>query len=258
MKRLKNIFSFALLFFLLISEKSFSDVVKKVEIEGNNRISQETIMVFGDVSIGKDYSIPDVNSLIKKLYNTSFFSDISASIENNILKIVVKENPIIKSIIFDGEKAKKYMEKITDLLSLRENGPFVENNIKKDINLIKEFYRSLGFYFVKIDAEIARLEKNRVNIKYLIEKGDKAKISKIFFIGDKKIREKKLRDVITSQEAQFWKFISRNVYLSKDRIELDKRLLKNYYRNKGYYEVDVKSTNVEYSKGEATAGEAIL
>jgi len=68
--------------------------------------------------------------------------------------------------------------------------------------------------------------------------------------SDKKIREKKLRDVITSQEAQFWKFISRNVYLSKDRIELDKRLLKNYYRNKGYYEVDVKSTNVEYSEGE--------
>ena len=126
---------------------------------------------------------------------------------------------------------KKYMEKITDLLSLRENGPFVENNIKTDINLIKESYRSLGFYFVKIDADIVRLEKNRVNIKYLIDKGKKAKISNIFFIGDKKIREKKLRDVITSQEAQFWKFISRNVYLSQERIELDKRLLKNYYRN---------------------------
>ena len=246
----KKILSFVLLFFLLINEKSFSDVVKKVEIEGNNRISQETIMVFGDISVGKDYGISDVNILIKKLYSTTFFSDIAASIENNTLKIIVKENPIIKSIIFDGEKAKKYMEKITDLLSLRENGPFVENNIKKDINLIKEFYRSMGFYFVKIDADIARLEKNRVNIKYLIDKGNKAKISKIFFIGDKKIREKKLRDVITSQENQFWKFISRNVYLSQERIELDKRLLKNYYRNKGYYEVDVKSTNVEYSKGE--------
>jgi len=250
MTRFKKIFSFFLLFFLLVVEKSFAEVVKKVEILGNNRISVETIKVFGDISVGKDYSIPDVNILIKKLYSTSFFADISASIENNTLKIVVKENPIIKSIIFDGEKAKKYMEKITDLLSLRENSPFVENNIKKDINLIKDFYRSLGFYFVKIDAEIARLEKNRVNIRYLIEKGNKAKISKIFFIGDKKIREKKLRDVITSQEAQFWKFISRNVYLSKERIELDKRLLKNYYRNKGYYEVDVNSTNVEYSKGE--------
>jgi len=250
MARFKKILSFFLLFLFLINGKSIAEVVKKVEIEGNDRISHETIMVFGDISIGKDYNISEVNILIKKLYSTSFFSNISAAIENNTLKIIVKENPIIKSIVFDGEKAKKYMERITDLLSLRENSPFVENNIKKDINLIKEFYRTLGFYFVKIDAEIARLEKNRVNIKYLIEKGDKAKISKIFFIGDKKIREKKLRDVITSQEAQFWKFISRNVYLSEERIELDKRLLKNYYRNKGYYEVDIKSTNVEYSEGE--------
>jgi outer membrane protein insertion porin family len=69
-------------------------------------------------------------------------------------------------------------------------------------------------------------------------------------LGDKKIREKKLRDIITSQESRFWKLISKNVYLSKPRIDLDKRLLKNYYRNKGYYEVDVKSTNVEYSEGE--------
>ena len=250
MARFKKILSFFLLFLFLINGKSFAEVVKKVEIEGNDRISQETIMVFGDISIGKDYNISEVNILIKKLYSTSFFSNISAAIENNTLKIIVKENPIIKSIVFDGEKAKKYMESITDLLSLRENSPFVENNIKKDINLIKEFYRSLGFYFVKIDAEIARLEKNRVNIKYLIQKGDKAKITKIYFVGDKKIREKKLRDVITSLEAQFWKFISRNVYLSEERIVLDIRLLKNYYRNKGYYEVDVKSTNVEYSEGE--------
>ena len=251
MQRFRKICSFVLFFFILfVNGNSFSEVVKKVEIKGNVRISQETIIVFGDISLGKDYSISDVNSLIKKLYDTLFFSDISVSIKNNTLNIILKENPIIKSIIFDGEKAKKYIEKIRELLSLTENGPFVENYIKKDINLIKEFYRSLGFYFVKIDVEIATLEKNKINIQYIIDKGNKAKITKIYFLGDKKIREKKLRDVITSQEAQFWKFISRNVYLSKERIELDKRLLKNYYRNKGYYEVDVKSTNVEYSEGE--------
>ena len=251
MQRFRKICSFVLFFFILfVNGNSFSEVVKKLEIKGNLRISQETIIVFGDISLGKDYSISDVNSLIKKLYDTLFFSDISVSIKNNTLNIVLKENPIIKSIIFDGEKAKKYIEKIRELLSLTENGPFVENYIKKDINLIKEFYRSLGFYFVKIDAEIATLEKNKINIQYIIDKGKKAKIARIYFLGDKKIREKKLRDVITSQEAQFWKFISRNVYLSKERIELDKRLLKNYYRNKGYYEVDVKSTNVEYSEGE--------
>ena len=202
------------------------------------------------MSVGKNYEISDINSLIKKLYDTTFFSNISVVVKNNILSVTVKENPIINSITFEGEKAKKYKEKIRELLSLRENSSFVENNIKSDINLIKDFYRSIGFYFVKIDVEIAKLEKNRINISYLIDKGEKAKIAKIYFLGDKKIREKKLRDIITSQESGWWKFISRSVYLSKGRIELDKRLLKNYYRNKGYYEVNIKSTNIEYAEGE--------
>jgi len=69
-------------------------------------------------------------------------------------------------------------------------------------------------------------------------------------LGEKEIRDKKLRDIITSQESKFWKFISRNVYLNKARIDLDKRLLVNYYKNKGYYEIKISSSNVEYSEGE--------
>jgi len=250
MINLKKLFISIILFFIFLSAHSHSEVVKKIEIKGNERISAETIAVFGDISVGKNYEISDINSLIKKLYDTTFFSNISVVVKNNILSVTVKENPIINSITFEGEKAKKYKEKIRELLLLRENSSFVENNIKSDINLIKDFYRSIGFYFVKIDVEIAKLEKNRINISYLIDKGEKAKIAKIYFLGDKKIREKKLRDIITSQESGWWKFISRSVYLSKERIELDKRLLKNYYRNKGYYEVNIKSTNIEYAEGE--------
>ena len=44
--------------------------------------------------------------------------------------------------------------------------------------------------------------------------------------------------------------ISRNIYLNTQRIELDKRLLENYYKNIGYYEVEIASSNVEYSEGE--------
>jgi len=229
---------------------SFSEVVNKVEVKGNERIASETILVFGDIAIGKDYGSDDVSTLIKKLYDTNFFSNISVELINNKLSITVKENPIINSIIFKGEKADKYKEQITELLTLREKSSFVTNNVKSDVNQIKSFYRMLGFYFVKIDAEIEKLIKNRVNIVYTIDKGEKAKIAKIFFLGDKKIRDKKLRDIIISEEAKFWKFISRNVYLNQERIELDKRLLKNYYRNKGYYEVDLASSNVEYSEGE--------
>ena len=73
MQRFRKICSFVLFFFILfVNGNSFSEVVKKVEIKGNARISQETIIVFGDISVGKDYNISDVNSLIKKLYDTLF------------------------------------------------------------------------------------------------------------------------------------------------------------------------------------------
>ena len=250
MANFKKIIAFHILFFIFYNVYSYSEVVNKVDVQGNDRISSETIMIFGDIVIGNNYEESDVSLLIKKLYETKFFSNISAELANNKLTIVVEENPIVYSIIFKGEKAKKHVEKIKEFLLVREKSSYVSNNIKHDINQIKSFYRARGYYFVKIDAEIEKLEKNRVNIFYSIDAGEKAKISKIYFLGDKKFRDKRLRDVIISEEAKFWKFLSRNVYLNQERIELEKRLLENYYRNKGYYEVDLTSSNVEYSEGE--------
>jgi len=250
MRNYKKIFLYFVLLFFISGAKSYSEVVNKVETVGNERITAETIVIFGDIIIGKNYETREINSLIKKLYDTNFFSNISVELTGGVLKITVSENPIINSIEIKGEPAKKYRTGIKDMLTLREKTSFMENYIKSDINLMKEFYRSLGFYFVKIELDIEKLKKNRVNLVYVVEKGDKAKISKIYFLGDKKIREKRLRDVITSQEAKFWKFFSRNVYLNKERVELDSRLLKNYYKNKGYYEVEIVSNNVEYSEGE--------
>ena len=86
MKRFEKIFIFILLFFVFLSGNSYAEVVQKIEIKGNERISKETIIVFGDISVGKDYNTPDINSLIKKLYTTSFFSDVSVSLKDNIFR----------------------------------------------------------------------------------------------------------------------------------------------------------------------------
>ena len=97
---LKNIFLSTALFLFLFNNNSYSEVINKIDVIGNERISLETIVVFGDVALGKDYSTSDVNLLIKKLYETTFFSNISVEIKNNKLIINVTENPIISSIIY--------------------------------------------------------------------------------------------------------------------------------------------------------------
>ena len=100
MANFKKIIAFHILFFIFYNVYSYSEVVNKVDVQGNDRISSETIMIFGDIVIGNNYEESDVSLLIKKLYETRFFSNISAELANNKLTIVVEENPIVYSIIF--------------------------------------------------------------------------------------------------------------------------------------------------------------
>ena len=165
------------LFYGFFIFKAYSEIVNKVQIEGNQRVSKETIVIFGDIKIGSNYESSDINLLIKKLYATKFFANVLVELSNNSLKITVEENPIINSITFDGEKTNKFIDSLSEILSLKEKGSFIKNYVKPDINLIKGFYRNLGYYFVKIEAEIEKLERNRVNIIYTFDKGQKAKIA---------------------------------------------------------------------------------
>ena len=170
----KLLLFFTLVFFL--NTNINAEIVNKVVASGNERISIESIAIFADIEIGKDYNESDLNLIIKKLYDTSFFSEISAEVADGTLSISVKENPIIKTVQFKGEKTKKFSEQLIQVISLKEKSSYIRSNVKPDLNIIKEFYRQLGYYFVKIDVDIEELTKNRVNIVYTIDKGEKAKI----------------------------------------------------------------------------------
>jgi outer membrane protein insertion porin family len=252
----RKIFRFCFFVFLAFASSSANaEILKKLEIIGNSRISNETIKVYGEIEINKDYSDDELNTVIKRLYDTRFFSDISTSFSNGVLRINVKENPIIDSIIIEGEPTKKYRTAILRMLALKEKGSYIESDINQDVQIIKNFYKSLGYYTAEVTANIRDLgdDKNIINLIYSIEKGARNKISNIYFIGDKgKARNKRLRDVVTSEEARFWKFLSRNIYLNPDIIELDKRLLKNYFLGLGYYNAEVLSNSVEL-KDESSA-----
>ena len=109
--------------------------------------------------------------------------------------------------------------------------------------MIKNVIKTNGYYFADIKTSLIKNdERNSVKIIYDIDLGEKARISEISFIGDKKIKDRKLRNVITSEEARFWKFISPKIYIDKERIDLDKRLLTGYFKDNGYYNVKINSS----------------
>ena len=229
------------LFMLFLAAVSNSEIVKKIEINGNKRISNQTIILFSELKTGNDISEEDINNSIKKLYETNFFKEISTTFNNNILKFTIIENPIIQSIEISGVKKQSYSEAIFDQLSMKEKSSYIENFVNRDLKRIRNFLKVSGFYFSNVEADIKENSNNTVDLIYNVELGDKALIEKIKFNGTKVFKDKKLKSIIVSEESKFWKILSKSKFLNQKRIELDARLLKNFYLSKGYYNVKIEN-----------------
>jgi len=238
--------------YLFLSLNLSADIVQKLNVTGNDRISEETIKVYGEIVLNEDYSEIEVNNILKNLYETYFFEDIKISLVNGVLNIKVKEYSTINFVDLRGEKSTKIKSKILEQLKLKAKDSFVESRLYDDVDKIKKIYASIGFNFATVEAKIEKFDNKRVNLIYVLEKGKKTNIAKINFIGDKKIKEKRLRDIIVSEEMKFWKFLSKNTFLNVNNTNLDKRLLINYYKSLGYYDVQVLSDSAEISKDDST------
>ena len=230
----------------LFSSIVFAEQIKKVEISGNKRIPEQTILVLGKISLDDDFNDQKINDSFKSLYDSNFFKDIKISLSNGLLKIIVIENPIIEDIEIVGLKNKGFIDKIYEVMSLKNRMSFTEIQLKRDILIIENALKTSGYYFGSVkSSKIVNEKLNSVRLKIYVEQGKKAKIKEIIFIGDKKIKGKKLLEIIASEEHKFWKFISNKVYLNQSTIDLDKRLLQNYYQNLGFKTVKVQDSYAE-------------
>ena len=241
-KKLYKITLFITFFTLMLSLWSRAEVINEIDIEGNQRISSESIKMFAGVSISDDLTENNLNEILKKLYDTSFFDLVSVKILNNTLVIKVTENPIIQNITFEGIKSSKIIEDLKKNVLLKSRSSFNEVLLDKDKKLIRNYLKDKGYYFSQIDISKEELGDNKINLFYSISLGEKAKIKKISFLGNKIFKDKKLKGVILSEEYKPWKFLSGKKYLNESIIKFDEKLLKNFYLNKGYYDVVVNSS----------------
>jgi outer membrane protein insertion porin family len=240
--KLIKVFSYSILLNFLFLTLSYSEILKEIKINGNVRITDEIISMFSDIELGQDVKNSDINNIIKNLYETNFFNNVSVTLNNSIILINVDEAPIIENIIITGIKAQKIKELIKDNFKLKSRSSFNDVQLIQEVKNIESTLKTLGYYFSKVNPYVESLENNMVIVEYKIELGNKAKIGKISFLGDKIFKDKKLKSIIVSEEYKFWKFISGKKYLQEQLISIDKRLLTNFYLNKGFYNVKINSS----------------
>ena len=240
--KLKKLLIFNIFYLFLFFNISNAEIVNKIVINGNERVSDETIIVFSAVKLGDTINAEKLSQIVKSLYDSNFFDNISTSLNNQELTITVKESPIINKVEFQGIKSKTLVESLSKNLSLKSRSSYNTYQLELDKLQIQNQLKNRGYYYSKIKIFTNIKDNNTLDLIYDINIGDKAKIKKITFTGNKKFKDSKLKSIIISEEYKFWKFISGKKYLNENIISVDNRLLKNFYLNQGYFNVKINSS----------------
>ena len=238
----KKIIFLSLIIFFSIFSFSFAETVKEIQVKGNERVSDKSIKMFSNIVIGDNINNDDLNQILKNIYDSNFFNNVKVNFQNNILTIVVEESALVENVVIKGPKSKTLISDLKKNLKVKSRTSYNEILFLEDKKKITETLKQKGYFFSKVDVMVEKLSDNKINLIYNVEIGDKAKIKKISFIGDKIFKDRKLRSVIVSEEYKFWKFISGKKFLNQNLINLDERLLKNFYLNKGFYNVKINSS----------------
>ena len=117
---------FVINFFLTFN--AYTEIISEIIIKGNERISNETVKLFSKIEPGNDINENDINLILKDLYQTNYFENISVSFLNNVLTIIVKEHPIIQSVEYNGVKSNKLIEAILKDKLIKDQG-FIHKDV---------------------------------------------------------------------------------------------------------------------------------
>ena len=240
--KLNIIYISVFLITFFFSDYSHADKIKEFKIIGNERLAKETIILFSEFNIGDEINQNDINNSFKKLFDTNYFQNINIKYINGVLSIQVIENPIVEKIDINGISNNSIYSEIEKITKKTEKYPFIESNFIDQKNQILNILKGLGFYFAAVETLVEENQNNSINLIYNFNLGNRAKINKIEFVGNKVFNNNKLRRIILSEESKPWKFITRNKFINEERIKIDVNLLTNFFKNKGYYNAKITSS----------------
>ena len=239
------------LLFLSLTFVSFAneiEIINEIKVDGLQRISYETVLSYGNININSEYSEKTSNNIIKNLYETQLFSDVAINYSNNILTIVVKENPTVNLVLFEGNKSKKD-EDLIEEIKLKERSVFSRSNVKEDVKRLLELYQRSGRLSAKIDPSVELLDNNKVNLIYKIDESNVSNVSKISIIGNKNFTDKELKKIMTTKSKSLLRFWSSGGQYDPDRIEYDKELIQSFYSENGYVNFKFTSSIAQLVSG---------
>jgi outer membrane protein insertion porin family len=222
---------------------SFSNVT----IEGNERVDSATILNYAGISQGEEVSAGALNDAYQRILNSGLFETVELVPQGSTLVIRVVEYPIVNVISIEGNKRLKD-ERLAELIQSQPRRIYSPSQAEADAAAIAEAYRVAGRLAATVTPKIIRRSDNRVDLVFEITEGKVVENERISFVGNKAFSDRRLRQVLETKQAGFLRtLIQRDTYVA-ERLELDKKVLTDFYLSRGFIDFQVLDASAELSR----------
>ena len=227
------------------------EIVESVKISGNKRIDESTILYYIRTKTGSILSKKQIREDIEQIYSLGQFKDIRVETRETLkgleLEFIVEEIPSIGDVDIVGND-KIDANDIREKIGLKRGATFNDHMVLESSDEILKLYREKGYFFAQVDIDTQSGKGNLVNISIRIKEGEKVKIEKIRFSGNKAFPDDDLLDQMETQETSWFSFLDDSGVYQKDILKLDLFRVEGFYHDNGYLRVKVLEPRIDINK----------
>ncbi len=218
--------------------------VRDIIVQGAERIEPGTVKSYLLIAQGDRFDVQRIDRSLKSLFATGLFKDVSIRRQGDVLIVRVVENPVINRIAFEGNDVVD-TEILNSEISLRPRIIYTRSKVQADVKRLLTLYRFKGYFAVTVEPKIIQLPQNRVNLLYEISEGQETEVRSVRFVGNREYNDRRLRKVVETKEAVWYRVLSTNTVYDPDRVTLDRELLRRFYLSEGFADFRVNSAVAE-------------
>lgn len=219
----------------------------RIEIEGNRRIDDESMIRIAGVPPSGNLSAAEMNEVYRRISDSGLFDEVAVAPQGGALVLSVVELPIINRISIEGNR-RLNDERLMELVASEPRRVFSVAQAELDAAAIADAYRTAGRFAATVEPKIIRRSDNRVDLVFEVFEGRVVETERIGFVGNRAFSDRRLRRVIASKQAKLLRtLIQRDNYIA-ERLELDKSLLSDFYLARGYIDFTVNSATAEMTR----------
>jgi len=221
--------------------------VSAVEIEGNQRIEDATILSFLRLQPGQSVSGAALNDALQRLQRSGLFETVDIVPVGSRIVVNVKEFPTINRVNIEGNKRLKD-EELLALLQSKSRRVYSPSAAEADAALLAEGYNQAGRVAATVTPRIIPRSNNRVDLVFEVSEGDVIEVERISFIGNRAYSDRRLRRIVGSKQAGLFRSIIQSDTFLADRIAFDRQLLRDFYLSRGYVDFQVLASTPELTR----------